>query len=147
MGGGGAEPRSCREMGCSRSRCKVPSQLGVGKAGAGAPHALRVQLARAWDSQLGPEESGCWDPKSPRNLPSRPGPRAGHTRPESPANRNKLTMGANENEPGGRSVCVWGGLKSKCPEHLPGHPEVTLGPAVAMEVAGRVAGRREDGGD
>lgn len=38
-------------------------------------------------------------------------------------------------------------LKSKFPEYLPGHPEVTLGPAVAMEVAGRVAGRKEDGGD
>lgn len=53
-------------------------------------------------------------------------------------------MGVNEN---GQGVGEGGGLKSKFPEYLPGHPEVTLGPAVAMEVAGRVAGRREDGGD
>lgn len=80
--------------------------------------------------------------------PLDPAPGPVHARPESPAKRNKLTMGVNENGPG-----VEGGgkgrgeLKSKFPEYLPGHPEVTLGPAVAMEVVGRLAGRREDGGD
>lgn len=55
-------------------------------------------------------------------------------------------MGANENGLGGRR----GDLKKKknqFPEYFPGHPEVIIGRVVAMAVARRVTGRREDGGD
>lgn len=37
--------------------------------------------------------------------------------------------------------------EGKCPEHLPGRPEVTVGGMVAMAAAGRFPGRREDGGN
>lgn len=37
--------------------------------------------------------------------------------------------------------------KNLFPEYFPGHPEVIIGRVVAMAVARRVAGRREDGGD
>lgn len=40
-----------------------------------------------------------------------------------------------------------GGREAKCPEHLPGRPEVTVGGMVAMAAAGRAAGWREDGGN
>ena len=46
---------------------------------------------------------------------------------------------------GGRGVRGVGTGQS--PEHLPGHPEVTLGGTVAMAVARHAARWREDGGD
>lgn len=73
----GSEPRSCREVEGSRSSWRVPSQLEVGKTGADVPQSLHEQLARTGDSQLGPEESWCWDPQSSRSIPTPPGPRTG----------------------------------------------------------------------
>lgn len=48
---------------------------------------------------------------------------------------------------GGRGAWEVGGGEGKCPEDLPGRPEVTVGGMVAMEAAGRATGRREDGGN
>jgi hypothetical protein len=56
-------------------------------------------------------------------------------------------MGANENGLGEEGVEGKKKKKNQFPEYFPGHPEVIIGRVVAMAVARRVPGRREDGGD